>query len=181
MGFLRKIFVGSLSFYYVLIGLEIVIMISPFAAYFYSVYAPVLNFLSSHSSTKWLADFFLPHMTFTDDLFLRILGILSPFLFYLGTAIFLIGFAQIYGAKLLRRGVVKSALYFKIRHPQYLGLGLAGVGLLLYWPRFMILVTFVTMLGLYYYLTAPGVGERSEQSSVRNEQVRKAKEQVSRC
>ncbi len=45
MAFLRKIFIGSLSFYYALIGLEIAIMISPFAAYFYSVYAPVLNLL----------------------------------------------------------------------------------------------------------------------------------------
>jgi hypothetical protein len=67
-------------------------------------------------------------------------------------AIFLIGFVQIYGAKLLRKGIVKGALYFKIRHPQYLGLGLAGLGLLLYWPRFMILVTFLMMVGLYYYL-----------------------------
>ncbi len=152
MGYLRKIFIGSLSFYYALIGLEIAIMISPFAAYFYSVYAPVLNLLYSYSITRWLADFFLPHMVFTDNPFLKIFGISSPFLFYPGMAIFLVGFVQIYGAKLLRKGVVKGALYSKIRHPQYLGLGLAGLGLLLYWPRFMILVTFVTMVGLYYYL-----------------------------
>lgn len=39
-----------------------------------------------------------------------------------------------------------------IRHPQYLGLAIAGLGLLLYWPRFFILVTYVTMLFVYYLL-----------------------------
>jgi len=122
VAFLRKIFIGSLSFYYALIGLEIAIMISPFAAYFYSVYAPVLNLLYSYSLTRWLADFFLPHMVFTDNLFLKIFGISSPFLFYPGIAIFLIGFVQIYGAKLLRKGVVKGALYSKSKTPAVSGI-----------------------------------------------------------
>ena len=52
---------------YVLIGIEIVIMISPFALYFYSVYAPILNFLSSSPLTSWTTEFFLPHMVFLDD------------------------------------------------------------------------------------------------------------------
>lgn len=56
---------------YLLIGLEIFIMISPFAVYFYSFYSPLLD---------------------------------------------------------------------------YLGLGISGFGLLLYWPRFLILILYVTML-----------------------------------
>ncbi|HWU38965.1 MAG TPA: isoprenylcysteine carboxylmethyltransferase family protein [Candidatus Acidoferrum sp.] len=59
---------------------------------------------------------------------------------------------QVYGAKLFQKGVVSGGFYRVTRHPQYLGLGIAGLGLLLYWPRFFILVTYVTMLFVYYLL-----------------------------
>jgi hypothetical protein len=70
----------------------------------------------------------------------------------LGLGIFLICAAQVYSAKLLRRGVVSRGLYRAVRHPQYLGLGIAGLGLLFYWPRFIILVLYVSMLFVYYLL-----------------------------
>ena len=52
---------------YCLIGIEIIIMISPFALYFYSVYAPILNLLASNRLTSWTTEFFLPHMVFLTD------------------------------------------------------------------------------------------------------------------
>src|SRR5665647_531610 len=48
---------------YLLIAVEIIIMISPFALYFYAVYGPILNFLASFPLTRWTTEFFLPHMS----------------------------------------------------------------------------------------------------------------------
>jgi len=76
----------------------------------------------------------------------------AGYLFGLGLAIFFVCAFQVYSAKLLRRGVVSRGLYAWIRHPQYLGLGIAGLGLLLYWPRFIILILYLTMLFIYYLL-----------------------------
>ena len=47
---------------YVLIALEVLFMITPFALYFYGVYGPVLEFLSIRTATAWMVEFFLPHM-----------------------------------------------------------------------------------------------------------------------
>lgn len=138
--------------FYLAVALEAIIMITPFTAYFYSVYAPVLEFLESHSSTAWLTSFFLPHISSSDDLFLTGLAYLGPVLLAAGLGIFLVCAFQVYSAKLLRRGVVTKGLYRQVRHPQYLGLAIAGLGLLLYWPRFIILVLYIVMLFLYYVL-----------------------------
>jgi uncharacterized membrane protein len=73
-------------------------------------------------------------------------------LFSLGIIAFLIGAFQIYVAKIRRKGVVTGILYRWIRHPQYLFLAIAGLGLLLFWPRFFILFLYVSMLFIYYLL-----------------------------
>jgi protein-S-isoprenylcysteine O-methyltransferase Ste14 len=143
---------NSVSVLYLLIGLEIVIMISPFAAYFYSVYGPLLNFLYDYKITAWLTGFFLPHAVVSKTPLLNILGSLGRILFSLGIIAFLIGAVQIYSAKFRRKGMVSSVLYRRIRHPQYLFLAIAGFGLLLFWPRFLILVLYITMLYVYYLL-----------------------------
>lgn len=138
--------------FYLAITLEVVIMITPFTGYFYSVYAPVLEFFEARSATAWLTAFFMPHISYSPDPLLWVLTILGPILLGLGLATFLVCAFQVYSAKLLRRGVVSGGLYRVIRHPQYLGLAVAGLGLLLYWPRFLILVLYVVMLFLYYLL-----------------------------
>jgi protein-S-isoprenylcysteine O-methyltransferase Ste14 len=142
----------AVIFFYFAIALEMIVMVTPFTVYFYSVYAPVLNRLEAHPFTAWLTAFFLPHISYTGDPILTALAYLGPILFGLGLVIFFVCAYQVYSAKLLRRGVVSRGLYAWIRHPQYLGLGIAGLGLLLYWPRFMILVLYLTMLFVYYLL-----------------------------
>lgn len=137
---------------YLAAGLEVIIMVTPFTVYFYSIYAPVLRTLESSPVTAWLTAFFLPHITYTGDPLLTILTYLAPVLFGLGLAIFFVCAFQVYSAKLLRKGVVGGGLYRWTRHPQYLGLAIAGLGLLLYWPRFIILVLYLAMLFLYYAL-----------------------------
>lgn len=143
---------GAALVFYLLVALEVIIMVTPFTVYFYSVYAPVLTWLERTPWTAWLTAFFLPHITYTGDPFLLALSSAGPILLAIGLGIFLVCAGQVYGAKLFRKGVVSGGLYRVIRHPQYLGLGIAGLGLLLYWPRFFILVTYISMLFVYYLL-----------------------------
>ncbi|HET6515951.1 MAG TPA: hypothetical protein VFG09_12380 [Thermodesulfovibrionales bacterium] len=63
-GFMNKTkaLANSAIVLYFIIGLEIMIMISPFAGFFYSVFDPFLLATAKYPSTKWLSGFFLPHM-----------------------------------------------------------------------------------------------------------------------
>lgn len=70
----------------------------------------------------------------------------------IGLLLFLVGVVQIYGAKLLRRGAVTGGLYRIVRHPQYLALTVLGFGVILIWPRFLVLLSFVAMLFIYWAL-----------------------------
>jgi len=143
---------GSVAVFYLLIGLEILIMISPFAAYFYAGYGPLLDLLYAFPATAWLTGFFLPHAVVSKSEVLNFINGFGRTLFSLGIIAFLIGAIQIYSAKFRRKGVVTGILYRWIRHPQYLFLAIAGLGLLLFWPRFFILVLYVTMMFVYYLL-----------------------------
>ncbi len=143
---------GAAVIFYLLVALEVIIMVTPFTIYFYSVYAPVLTWLERTPWTAWLTAFFLPHITYSGDPLLVALAYAGPVLLAVGLGIFFACAGQVYGAKLFRKGVVSGGLYRVIRHPQYLGLGIAGLGLLLYWPRFFILITYISMLFVYYLL-----------------------------
>ena len=137
---------------YIVIGLEFLFMISPFALYFYSSYGDVLNFFHRWPATAWMTGFFLPHVSMTTSPFLDALKPWGFRIAGLGLLVFLLGVVQIYGAKLFRRQEVTGGLYRISRHPQYLALAVLGFGVLLIWPRFLVLITFVTMLFLYYLL-----------------------------
>ena len=135
-----------------IVGLEIVIMISPFAFFFYAVFNPFLLALNQSSMTRWLTAFFLPHMVIPPNEALTVVRILGSVFFVVGMLIFLVCAVQVYGGKLLKRGVAIKGFYTIIRHPQYLGLGLAALGLAIMWPRFLTLTLFAVMLFLYYLL-----------------------------
>ena len=75
---------------YFIIGLEIMIMISPFAGFFYSVFNPFLLAIAKYPSTKWLSSFFLPHMVVPPDNFLKFIRVTGSVLFVLGMAIFFV-------------------------------------------------------------------------------------------
>jgi len=78
--------------------------------------------------------------------------VIGPYLFSVGLLGFLVLAAQIYTAKLRRKGLVTGGIYRYIRHPQYLCLGIAGLGLLAHWPRMIIVVFYLLMLTAYYFL-----------------------------
>jgi protein-S-isoprenylcysteine O-methyltransferase Ste14 len=142
---------SSIVLYFV-IAFEVLIMISPFAGFFYSVFNPVLLKLAAHPSTRWLSAFYLPHMVLPQDWFLQFVRVMGSVLFVLGMVIFLVCAAQIYTAKFTKKGAVLGGLYAYIRHPQYLALGLAGLGLSILWPRFLTIVLWLLMTIVYYFL-----------------------------
>jgi protein-S-isoprenylcysteine O-methyltransferase Ste14 len=135
-----------------IVALEIAIMISPFAFYFYAAFNPFLLALNQSPLSRWLTAFFLPHMVSPPNGILAAIRVAGSVFFVLGIMIFLLCAAQVYLGKLLKRGVATKGLYAWIRHPQYLGLGLAALGLAIMWPRFLTLVLFAVMLLLYYIL-----------------------------
>lgn len=143
---------GGLVVLYFVIGLEVLVMISPFAAFFYAAFNPVLLFLARWPATHWLADFFLPHMITPPGALLRAVRVAGSVLFVGGAAAFLLCAGQVYWSKLARRGPVVGGPYRWIRHPQYLALAVTGLGLAVLWPRFLTAVLWAVMAALYYAL-----------------------------
>ena len=145
----RSVLRPSVWVFYVVFVLEILFMISPAALYFYGVYGPVLNVFHRWAATTWLTQFFLPHFSETRSAVLNVLHWLAGPLMLAGVVLFLAGAIPVYWTKLRGGGAVTTGVYAWIRHPQYLGLALLGLGTLLLWPRFLVLVSYVTMLFLY--------------------------------
>ena len=148
----RRIAARSAILLSFIVAFEIVIMISPFALFFYSVFNPVLLMLDRWSATRWLTAFFLPHMIVPPDAILMAIRLLGSFLFVVGLAAFLICAVQVYASKALKSGPASRGLYAIIRHPQYVALACAAIGLAIMWPRFLTLVLLAVMLFLYYVL-----------------------------
>ena len=135
-----------------IVAFEIAIMISPFAFFFYAAFNPFLLALNQSSLTRWLTAFFLPHMVVPPNEALMVIRVLGSVFFIVGMLIFFVCAAQVYLGKVLKKGIAAKGLYTLIRHPQYLGLGLAGLGLAIMWPRFLTLTLFAVMLFLYFVL-----------------------------
>jgi protein-S-isoprenylcysteine O-methyltransferase Ste14 len=148
----RGVLKPSVWAFYAVFVLEILFMISPAALYFYGVYGPVLNFFHRWAATAWLTQFFLPHFSETRSALLNVLHWLAGPLILAGIVAFFAGAVPVYWTKLRGGGAVTTGVYAWIRHPQYVGVALLGMGTLLLWPRFLVLVSYVTMLFLYTQL-----------------------------
>ena len=148
-----KAILNSAIVLYFVICFEILIMISPFAGFFYSVFNPFLLETTKYPATRWLSAFFLPHMVVPPDDFLKFIRVMGSVLFVGGILIFLICASQVYFNKFFRKGAVSKGLYSFIRHPQYLGLGITGIGLAILWPRFLVAVLWLLMVLIYYFLS----------------------------
>jgi len=148
-----KAIANSAIVIYFIIGLEIMIMISPFAGLFYSVFNPFLLETAKYPATRWLSSFFLPHMVVPPDNFLKFIRIMGSVLFVSGMAGFLICAVQVYVNKFMKKGAALKGLYSVIRHPQYVMLSIAGAGLSILWPRFLVVVLWLVMILLYYFLS----------------------------
>jgi protein-S-isoprenylcysteine O-methyltransferase Ste14 len=151
-GFGKRVAASSAIFLSFVVAFEIAIMISPFAFFFYAVFNPFLLALNQSSLTRWLTAFFLPHMIVPPNVLLIVIRISGSVFFVAGMVVFLVCALQVYLGKLLKWGVATKGIYASIRHPQYLGLGIAALGLAIMWPRFLTLALFAVMLFLYYLL-----------------------------
>lgn len=139
--------------FYLLIIFEFFYMASPFAVYFYSIYKPGLSIFSYFPSISWLTDFFLPHIAEeTKSPILNSLNYIGSILFAFGLFAFFICAFQVYYFKIFKKQAVTKGLYAVIRHPQYAAFALSGFGMLLIWPRFLVLIMFISMLFIYYFL-----------------------------
>lgn len=142
----------ALWIFYLLIAFEIVYMISPFGIYYYSVYGKGLLFLSNIPVASRLTGFFLPHFAQTSSFMLNTYKNLGWILAIGGFLGFCIGAGQVYFAKFTRKPAVTRGIYSFIRHPQYVSLSICSFGLLLVWPRYLVLILFISMLFAYYFL-----------------------------
>jgi protein-S-isoprenylcysteine O-methyltransferase Ste14 len=131
---------------------EMLFMASPFAAYFYSVYSPVLTWTVNHPYLIWLTDFFVPHLSTPVSAWFGITVKLPRYLTFVGLASFAVHAAYLYWMKFVRKGIATGLLYRYVRHPQYLSFAVAGLGVVFYWPRFINLVLWVVMVIAYYAL-----------------------------
>lgn len=148
----RRTLYASMAFY-VLIAFEFFYMASPFAAYFYAIYGPGLDWLQSYGIANWTIRFFLPHaIEATTSPLVAILEPAGVVMFLGGLLAFAVGAFQIYRAKLLRKPAVVGGLYTHIRHPQYLALIVSSIGMALVWPRFLVLIGTVTVIFIYIAL-----------------------------
>ena len=139
--------------FYVLVAFEFFYMASPFAAYFYAVYGPGLDGLQASGPTSWTIQFFMPHLVEeTRSVLIDVHESIGRVLLFGGLAGFAFGVIQIYRAKLRRDDAVMGGLYRHIRHPQYLALIAASIGMLLIWPRYLVLVLTVTVIFIYIAL-----------------------------
>jgi protein-S-isoprenylcysteine O-methyltransferase Ste14 len=148
---------------FVIMALEVMIMISPFAFFFYSVFSPFFNFLGQHGATRWATVFFLPHMILPPTAFLKTVRIAGSVFFVAGFLGFIICALQVYLGKIFHWGIASKGLYQKIRHPQYLCLGIWGLGMAILWPRFIVLATLALMFILYYFLARDEERRMTEQ------------------
>jgi protein-S-isoprenylcysteine O-methyltransferase Ste14 len=148
-----KAVLSSAIVLYFVICFEILIMISPFAGFFYSAFNPVLLGLAKYPATKWLSSFFFTHMVVPPNGPLKLVRVMGSVLFLLGIALFFVCAIQVYSHKFLKRGAVLKGPYRWIRHPQYVGLSIAGLGLAILWPRFIVVVLWLMMILVYYTLS----------------------------
>jgi len=142
-----------ITVFYLLIVFEFFYMVSPFAIYFYSIYGPGLRFLSSNPLFGWLSSTFLPHIVVeTKSPLINLHNKAGVFLFLTGFLSFCIGAGQVYYNKIVKKRLVTGGIYNLIRHPQYVSLAISGFGMLLLWPRYIVLMSFLSMLFAYYFL-----------------------------
>jgi len=148
-----KRLVWTASAFYALIAFEFFYMASPFAAYFYSVYGPGMDWLQTLPLADWTLWFILPHLVEdTRSVVLNYVELFGLTLLFGGLLAFAVGVFQVYCAKLTRAGAVTGGVYRYIRHPQYSALIIASLGMLLVWPRFLVLFSTSCVILAYVLL-----------------------------
>ncbi len=118
---------------------------------------PYLSFIIALFAEMYgfpLSVFIITSLLGGEDLILRF-GSAFPIAYRIGFAIMILGMAlvflgwrRIYGAS----GLVTTGIYGLVRHPQYLGIILLTLGLLIQWPTIPTLLMWPILALLYYRL-----------------------------
>jgi protein-S-isoprenylcysteine O-methyltransferase Ste14 len=104
---------------------------------------PTLNPFSHASGHLWVT--FLGGGAVT----LTTIHIVSNLLMFGGLAIIAVGWRQVHRAQ---GALVTTGLYAWVRHPQYSGLFLISIGLLIQWPTIITLLTWPVLMAMYVRL-----------------------------
>ncbi len=105
---------------------------------------PALNPFSHSSGHLWLVLFG------GGPAMMTVIHFISNGLVIIGFVIMSKGWAMIHGAK---GGLITSGLYAYVRHPQYSGLFLVMIGMLIQWPTIITAVMFPVLIYVYYRLS----------------------------
>jgi len=89
-----------------------------------------------------------------------IIHVISIGLVIIGFAVMWKGWRLIHGAK---GGLVTEGLYAYVRHPQYAGLFLVMIGMLIQWPTIITVFMFPVLIYVYYRLSKREEAEMIEQ------------------
>jgi hypothetical protein len=121
----------------------------PFRGFLLFGVQPHSSWPAKHPATKWLSAFFFTHLLVPPNDLLKFIRIMGSVLFAAGMIVFLVCALQVYASKFLKRGLTLKGLYSSIRHPQYVSLAVAGLGLAILWPRFLVVFLWVLLAGLF--------------------------------
>src|SRR5262245_50920309 len=86
---------------YVVIVVDILCMIRPFALHFYAAYGPMLNVLHEWPGVAWMTKFYLPHFTETTSPILNSLHVIGMLVIVSGLTMLFAGAVPVYWSKLL--------------------------------------------------------------------------------
>jgi len=109
-------------------------------AFFYGIWSPLLSL----EATSWLVRGRISG--------LQPLQPAAPVLIFLGFLLFALGLAQVVRSKLRGTGLVTDGLYSLVRHPQYLGVSILTLGVVLYGLRPIDLIAWANLVFLHLVL-----------------------------
>lgn len=139
-----------LSFFLV-IALEIAKMNTSLCVSLDTAFANILPFIREYPSISRLNDYFVPQMD-NMALFITARSQIGLLLIIFCLIFLSIAVIQRYVYKPISHGILDSALYHTIRHPRSSALALCGFGMLLIWPRYIVLAMYIAMLFGCYFL-----------------------------
>jgi len=127
---------------------------------------PALNPFAHESGHLWVTFFGGGAVTLT------LIHIVSNGLMIAGFYIMASGWKRVHGAK---GGLVTEGVYAYVRHPQYSGLFLVTIGLLIQWPTIITVLMWPVLIGAYYKLAKR---EEKDMEKEFGEEYRRYRERV---
>ncbi len=134
-----------LAFYALILG-EMLSQSPLFSAIIRGIFSPVFYIFHGHPAHTWLSSYFLPQYTKTSSGLANDPNWIVTILIMGGLLVFGAGAAQLYPNNPAYKRAATRGIYRFMRHPQYAGLAVCGMGMLLLWPRYFDLLTYIAML-----------------------------------